>query len=73
MAKAVGLNIIANSRYASYYKKNVLPAFREAVDASLYPMERTNRFERLVYRTWASIFVSVLRRVLIFADVCILR
>ena len=59
MAKAAQLNIITNNRYTSYYKKkNVLPAFKEAVEASHYPMEHTNRFERLVYRALASEVIS---------------
>ncbi|MBQ0016584.1 MAG: ImmA/IrrE family metallo-endopeptidase [Bacteroidales bacterium] len=59
MAKAAQLNIITNNRYTSYYKKkNALPAFKEAVDASHYPMEHTNRFERLVYRALASEVIS---------------
>lgn len=60
MAKAAQLNIITSNRYTSYYKKkNALPAFKEAVDASLYPMEHTNRFERLVYRALASEVISM--------------
>lgn len=60
MAKAAQLNIITSNRYISYYKKkNALPAFKEAVDASLYPMEHTNRFERLVYRALASEVISM--------------
>lgn len=59
MAKAAQLNIITNNRYTSYYKKkNALPAFKEAVEASHYPMEHTNRFERLVYRALASEVIS---------------
>lgn len=60
MAKAAQLNIITSNRYISYYKKkNALPAFKEAVDASLYPMEHTNRFERLVYRALACEVISM--------------
>lgn len=59
MAKAAQLNIITNNRYTSYYKKkNALPAFKEAVEASHYPLEHTNRFERLVYRALASEVIS---------------
>ena len=55
MAKAAQLNIIPKHRYASYYKrKNAVPSFKANVDASHYPMEHTNRFERLVYRALAS-------------------
>lgn len=60
MAKAAQLNIITSNRYTSYYKKkNALPAFKEAVEASHYPMEHTNRFERLVYRALASEVISI--------------
>lgn len=60
MAKAAQLNIITSNRYTSYYKKkNALPAFKEAVDTSHYPMEHTNRFERLVYRALASEVISM--------------
>lgn len=59
MAKAVQLNIITNSRYTSYYKKkNAIPSFKEAVEKSLYPMEHTNRFKRLVYCALASEVIS---------------
>lgn len=59
MAKAAQLNIITQRRYTSYHKKkNALPSFKEAVDASHYPMEHTNRFERLVYRALASEVIS---------------
>lgn len=59
MTKAAQLNIITQRRYTSYYKKkNALPSFKEAVDASLYPMEHTNRFERLIYRALASEVIS---------------
>ncbi len=59
MAKATQLNIITQRRYTSYYKKkNAVPLFKEAVDASHYPMEHTNRFERLVYRALASEVIS---------------
>lgn len=60
MAKAAQLNIITSNRYTSYYKKkNALPAFKEAVEASHYPMEHTKRFERLVYRALASEVISI--------------
>ena len=59
MAKAAQLNIITQRRYTSYYKKkNVVASFKEAVETSLYPMEHTNRFERLVYRALASEVIS---------------
>ena len=59
MAKAAQLNIITQNRYASYYKKkNAVKLFKEAVNASHYPMEHTNRFERLVYRALASELIS---------------
>jgi len=59
MAKAVQLSIITQRRYSSYYKKkNAVPSFKEAVDATHYPMEHTNRFERLVYRALASEVIS---------------
>lgn len=59
MAKAAQLNIITKRRYTSYYKKkNAVPSFKEAVEASHYPMENTNRFERLVYRALASEVIS---------------
>ena len=55
MTKACQLNIITQTRYASFHKKkNALPEFKEAVETSLYPMEHTCRFERLVYRALAS-------------------
>ncbi len=59
MAKAAQLNIITSNRYNSYHKKkNAVRSFKEAVDASHYPMEYTNRFERLVYRALASEMIS---------------
>jgi Zn-dependent peptidase ImmA (M78 family)/DNA-binding XRE family transcriptional regulator len=59
MAKAAQLNIITQRRYTSYYKKkNAVSSFKDAVDASHYPMEHTNRFERLVYRALASEVIS---------------
>ena len=59
MAKAAQLNIITNRRYTSYHrKKKEIPSFKDAVDASLYPMEHTNRFNRLVYRALASEIIS---------------
>ena len=59
MTKAVQLNIITQCRYSSYYKKkNAVPVFKEAVEGSRYPMEHTNRFERLVYRALASEVIS---------------
>src|SRR5574344_2868 len=60
MAKAAQLNIITNRRYTSYYKKkNAVSSFKESVEASHYPMENTNRFERLVYRALASEVISL--------------
>ena len=59
MAKAAQLNIITQRRYTSYYKKkNALNSFKIVVEASLYPMEHANRFERLVYRALASEVIS---------------
>lgn len=59
MAKACQLNIITERRYASYHKKkNALPFFKKEVEMSLFPMEHTNRFERLVYRALASEMIS---------------
>lgn len=59
MAKARQLNIITQKRYVSFHKKkNALPSFKEAVEKSLYPIERTHRFERLVYRALASEAIS---------------
>lgn len=59
MLKAHQLNIITPTRYSSFHKKkNVLPKFKEAVEKSLYPMEHTCRFERLVYRALASEAIS---------------
>lgn len=59
MAKACQLNIITERRYTSYHKKkNALPAFKSEVERSLYPMEYTNRFDRLVYRSLASEMIS---------------
>lgn len=55
MAKAHQLNVITKNRYESFYKKkNALPTFKKDVEASAYPMEFTDRFERLVYRALAS-------------------
>lgn len=60
MAKAAQLNIITERRYASFHKKkNALPAFKRSVEASGYPMEKTSRFKRLVYRALASEVVSL--------------
>lgn len=59
MVKAAQLNVITDRRFTSYHKKkNALPTFKEAVEQSLYPMEHTFRFERLVYRALASEVIS---------------
>ena len=59
MMKAYQLNIITQKRYTSFHKKkNALPNFKEAVEKSLYPMEHTCRFKRLVYRALASEVIS---------------
>lgn len=59
MTKAFQLNIITQTRYTSFHKKkNALPNFKEAVEKSLYPIEHTCRFERLVYRALASEVIS---------------
>lgn len=59
MVKAAQLNIITDRRFTSYHKKkNALPTFKKAVEQSLYPMEHTFRFERLVYRALASEVIS---------------
>lgn len=59
MAKAKQLNIITENRYASFHKKkNALPDFKKAVEKSIYPMEHTNRYERLVYRALASDIIT---------------
>lgn len=59
MTKAHQLNIITQTRYASFHKKkNASAKFKEAVEKSLYPMEHTCRFERLVYRALASEAIS---------------
>lgn len=59
MAKAHQLNIITQMRYTSFHKKkNAVPDFKKAVETTLYPMEHTYRFERLVYRALASEVVS---------------
>ena len=59
MMKAYQLNIITQTRYTSFHKKkNALPNFKDAVEKSLYPMEHTCRFERLVYRALASEVIS---------------
>lgn len=59
MTKAWQLNVITKNRYESFYKKkNALPAFKKDVETSVYPMERADRFERLVYRALASDIIS---------------
>lgn len=59
MAKAYQLNVITKNRYESFYKKkNALPAFKKDVERSVYPIEFTDRFERLVYRALASEVVT---------------
>ena len=60
MTKAAQTNIITKNRYISYFKKkNALPNFKEEVEKSLYPMEYTTRFNRLVYRALASEVIIV--------------
>lgn len=55
MMKARQLGVISGYRYVSFQKrKNALPSFKAAVERSLYPVECTCRFERLVYRALAS-------------------
>lgn len=62
MAKAAQLNIITSSRYISYHKKkNAVPAFKQAVEGSVYPTEHTSRFECLVYRALASELITYAR------------
>lgn len=59
MVKAAQLNIITENRFVAYYKKkNAIPSFKESVEKSIYPMERTCRFERLVYRALASELIT---------------
>jgi Zn-dependent peptidase ImmA (M78 family)/transcriptional regulator with XRE-family HTH domain len=59
MKKACQLNIITQKRYTSFHKKkNANPQFKEAVETSLYPMENTCRFERMVYRALASEMIT---------------
>lgn len=59
MAKAALMNVITQKRYEAYHKKkNAIPSFKESVMKSLYPMEYTTRFERLVYRALASDVIS---------------
>lgn len=59
MMKAYQLNVITENRYTSFHKKkNANAVFKTAVEASLYPMEHTCRFERLVYRALASEAIS---------------
>ena len=59
MYKAALLGIISEHRFVSFHKKkNALPAFKADVQKSLYPMENTSRFERLVYRALASEIIS---------------
>lgn len=59
MWKAFQLNIITENRYTAYFKKkNAMSEFKKNVESSLYPMEYTYRFERLVYRALASEVIS---------------
>lgn len=59
MTKAEQLNIITKNRYISFHKKkNALPAFKRKVEESLYPIEHTCRFERLVYRALSSDIIT---------------
>lgn len=60
MAKAAELSIITQRSYTSYLKKKKEhPAFQKMVDVSLYPIEQSNRFKRLVYRALASEVISL--------------
>lgn len=59
MAKAAQLKVISSNRYATYYKKkNAIPELKSAIDKSVYPMEKVNRYECLVYRALASDIIS---------------
>jgi Zn-dependent peptidase ImmA (M78 family)/DNA-binding XRE family transcriptional regulator len=59
MTKAAQMNVITDRRYVSFHKKkNAIPAFKDAVGMSVYPMEHTSRFVCLVYRSLASELIS---------------
>lgn len=60
MVKARQLNIITENRYTSFHKKkNALPNFKNDVESSLYQLEHTDRYERLVYRAVASDMITI--------------
>lgn len=59
VSKLVQLGIITRRRYDSYQKrKSMQPSFRQSVMASLYPMECSEQFERLVYRALTSEIIT---------------
>lgn len=59
IVKARLLNIITKQRYGYYFKKkNANTALKESIEKSRYMMERSCRFERLVYRALASEIIT---------------
>lgn len=55
MMKAKQLGILSESRYTKFcIKKNSDPRFKDKVQESVFPAERSNRFSRLVFKLLAS-------------------
>lgn len=55
MMKARQLGIISENRYRTFcIKKNSNPHFKEKVQESIFPKEKSNRFNRLVFKLLAS-------------------
>ncbi len=60
MYKAKESGVISEQRYKTYcIQKNRIPAFKERVEASLYPNEESNRFGRLVYNALSNELITI--------------
>lgn len=60
MFKAKSCGIITEQRYKAYcIQKNKNPTFKETVEQSLYQMEESNRFTRLVYYALSNELITI--------------
>ena len=60
MCKAKGCGIIRDQRYKSFcIQKKRSPSFKELIERSLYPEEKSCRFSILVYRALSSELITV--------------
>ncbi len=60
MAKAHQLNIINESHYRSFYiSLNKSSKLKDKVKETVYPVEHTNRYERIVYKALSNELISI--------------